>query len=75
MEHCEIPYNFRSIMTPEEKIFEEFEIPQEFQADMSYHAYERGHSAGYDEVLIHLRELASVMSKPIKAFEKRITKS
>lgn len=49
-------------------------IPQEFRSAMSYHAYESGHSAGYEEIIIHLSDLVHTFAQPINDFHKRIIK-
>lgn len=47
-------------------------IPPEFRSVLSYMAYQRGHSAGEEEVNLILRELISDLKPAIEAFEKRI---
>jgi len=47
-------------------------LPPEFHAMLSYSAYERGHSAGYDECLLHLREMADALAEPVRKFESRV---
>ena len=63
-------------MTSEQYNQQEAEIlkplPPEFHAMLSYSAYERGHSAGYDECLLHLREMASALVEPVKQYENRL---
>ena len=49
------------------------DIPQEFHAAIRYHAWEQGHSAGYEEVLIYVSDLADALTQPIKDYTKRIT--
>jgi len=48
-------------------------VPQEFRSAISYHAYEQGHSAGNNEIIIHLSDLVDALLQPIQEFEKRIT--
>lgn len=63
-------------MTPEEFAEKESEllskIPQEFRGAVSYQAYEDGHSAGYEEVLIYVERYVGMLFEPIKKFESRI---
>jgi hypothetical protein len=47
-------------------------VPKEFRSQLSYMAYERGHSAGEDEVILHLGSLIDDLEEPIREFEKRI---
>ncbi|PCI27443.1 hypothetical protein COB55_05855 [Candidatus Wolfebacteria bacterium] len=56
----------------ETKLFEENHVPIEFRARLSSMAYERGHSAGYDEVYGLLAELVCDLKKPIEEYKKRI---
>lgn len=56
-----------------DKLFEAFEIPREFQAPLSYYAYERGHSGGFEECFIYLVDVVSMVSKPIKEYTNRLT--
>lgn len=49
------------------------EIPEEFQGAISYQAYEDGHAYGYEEVLIHVRNLVDTIKEPIEKYTKRIT--
>ena len=48
------------------------DIPDEFKSALSYMAYERGHSAGYEEVIIHLQDLVSNLQEPIDEFRERL---
>jgi len=48
------------------------DIPEEFRGTISYMAYEHGHSAGYEEVIILIQDLVSNFEEPIQKFEKRI---
>lgn len=48
------------------------DIPKEFHKTLSYMAYEKGHSCGYDEVRMILIGLVADLKKPITAFEERI---
>lgn len=48
------------------------EIPAEFHSALSKKAYDDGHSVGYDEVLIHLADLADTLRTPIEQFKTRI---
>lgn len=64
-------------MTKEEFNIKEAEIlkdlPEEFRSAISYMAYEIGHSAGYEECLIYVKEYVSNLKEPIEKFQKRIT--
>ena len=48
------------------------DIPLEFRGAIAYLAWEQGHSYGYDEVLIHVHELADNLKEPIKKYRERI---
>ena len=50
------------------------EIPEEFRPYVSQEAYERGHSAGYEEVLGIAQEMIHNLKPCIVAFEKRVGK-
>lgn len=58
--------------TKAEWIFIENECPQEFWSALSYYAYEKGHSAGEEEINNILAGLVFDLMPSIKAFEKRI---
>jgi hypothetical protein len=64
-------------MTSEEFIIEQNnvlkEIPKEFKDRLSYMAYERGHSAGYEEIISILKGLVNNLKQPIADFQKRIS--
>ncbi len=47
-------------------------LPIEFHSEISYLAWERGHSGGYDDVLINLNDLVSALEKPIELFKKNL---
>lgn len=49
------------------------QIPTEFHGFVSSSAYERGHSAGYEEVLGIARTLVSDLLEPIKKFKQNLT--
>ena len=52
------------------------ELPEEFKSVISGMAWERGHSAGYEEVVLYLQDYVNELKDPIKKFEERIrTKS
>ena len=48
------------------------QLPPEFRGPLAYLAYERGHSAGQDEVDMIFRNLVTDLLPAIKAFESRI---
>lgn len=48
------------------------DVPDEFRGTISYRAWERGHSAGYEEVIAYVREMITDLQSPIKKFEDRI---
>ena len=50
------------------------DVPTEFRSVLSYMAYERGHSAGEDEVVLHLKELVSNLKPAIDAYTIRLSK-
>ena len=47
-------------------------LPPEFRATLCGMAWESGHSAGYEEVIGHLRELASELRRPIEQYAARL---
>jgi len=55
-----------------QELFEEKNIPIEFQQSLLSQAYDRGHSWGYDECLGILIGLVNEAEMPIKAYTKRI---
>lgn len=63
-------------MTDEEFTAEEAEIlkpvPPEFRNTLTMAAYDRGHSAGHEEVINELRALVYILLPPISEFERRI---
>ena len=48
------------------------DIPQEFHTAIRYNAWEHGHSAGYEEVLLYVNDLVDALTQPIKDYTKRI---
>lgn len=50
-------------------------LPQEFHSAVSYHAYERGHAYGHEEVLIHLGELVDMLAPCINKYTQRLQTS
>ena len=48
------------------------DIPVEFHNTLSYMAYENGHSNGYEECIIYLKEYISNLKDPIKQFQQRL---
>jgi len=65
------------VMTANEYQIQESEllskIPPELRSVLSYMAYERGHSAGYEEVLGVLQGLVSDLEKPLIELCKRLS--
>lgn len=51
------------------------DLPTEFQSVISGIAYDRGHSAGYEEVMGHIDELVSAFSGPIANYRARIERA
>lgn len=51
------------------------QLPPEFRAAVAYHAWESGHSAGYQEVLIHLDDLIDMLKEPIRLYSIRWAES
>lgn len=49
-------------------------IPFEFRSTLSYMAYERSHSSGYDEVFDTLQSLVSDLTSAINSFADRLKK-
>ena len=49
-------------------------VPEELRGALSYMAYERGHSAGADEILGILEGLVSDLEKPLQKLVDRLTK-
>lgn len=47
-------------------------VPEAFRRFISSSAYERGHSAGYEEVLMIAQGLATELEDPIKEFKKQV---
>jgi len=60
--------------TREEWLFRDHDTPIEFRSVLSYMAYERGHSAGEDEVFNILSNLVSELKPAIEAYTTRIKK-
>lgn len=48
------------------------QLPEEFRSCISYMAYDRGHSAGREEVINILSGLVNALLDPIREFEHRI---
>ena len=48
------------------------DIPPEFHSFIQTDCYERGHSAGYEEVINYAHEMVYNIKGPIKNFEKRL---
>lgn len=48
-------------------------IPHEFHAHLTNAAYDRGHSAGMEEVISELQSLVVMLTNPIAAYRARIT--
>lgn len=47
-------------------------VPEEFRSALSYMAYERGHSAGEEEVISILRGLVDALKEPIANFKRNV---
>jgi len=52
-----------------------WQIPEEFRSCLSYMAYEKGHSAGREEVINILSGLVNALIDPIYEFERRIVET
>ena len=50
------------------------DIPIEFHGTLSYMAYDRGHSCGYDECINILSDMVYELKTPIKQYTERILK-
>jgi len=76
---CNIFEPYPPAMTAEEFNILEAEVlkdlPEEFRSRISYMAHERGHSAGYEECLIHVKEYVRDLKDPIEKFKNRISQS
>jgi len=48
------------------------DVPVEFRTAVSYQAYEDGHSAGYDEVIIYVQRYVNMLKNPIAEYTRRI---
>lgn len=65
-------------MTPEQykqeelELFDKYNIPEELRGTLSYMAYERSHSAGYEEVINTLNETVYNLAKPIQDLIKHV---
>ena len=51
------------------------QLPKEFHGAIGWQAWERGHSAGYEEVIGCLDEMVDALVKPIKEYTERIIKA
>jgi len=40
-------------------------LPYQLRNAISWMAYDRGHSCGYEEILIHVREMVDALEQPI----------
>jgi hypothetical protein len=73
---CKLFLPFPPRMTDEEYIRKQTkllkDIPKELHAALSYMAYERGHSAGNEEIVIELHDLVSGLQEPLKNYEARV---
>jgi hypothetical protein len=57
-----------------EGVFNEYETPDEFKSFVLTQAWDIGHSSGYSEVLIYVKDFAYDLSKAIKSYKIRIVK-
>jgi len=73
---CNIFEPYPPEMTAEEFNILEAEVlkdlPEEFRSCISSMSYERGHSAGYEECLIHVKGYVRDLKDPIEKFKNRI---
>lgn len=51
------------------------DIPQEFHSAVRWHAYDRGHAYGHNEVLIHVQDLVDMLKEPIAEYTARLIKN
>lgn len=51
------------------------DIPEEFHSAVKWHAYDRGHAYGHEEVLIHVQNLVDMLKDPIIKYTERLTKN
>ncbi len=55
----------------QQEIVESCDIPQEFHSALFGYAWQQGHSAGFEEVLIYLSDLCDILQKPFEEYDKR----
>lgn len=51
------------------------DIPEEFHSAVKWHAWDRGHSSGYELVLNCVAELVYMLKKPIAEYTARLIKN
>jgi len=49
------------------------EIPEEFRSFVRTHAWEQGHSCGYQEVLNYVEDMVWSLKPAIEKFQKRVS--
>lgn len=47
-------------------------LPPELRSPVAYYAYEKGHSAGYEDILSHVKQLVEMLNLPVAALVKRL---
>jgi hypothetical protein len=48
------------------------QVPEEFRSVIASLAWDRGHSAGYNEILLYVNEYVDSLKKPIQTYTERI---
>lgn len=48
------------------------QLPEEFRGGVSFKAWQDGHSAGFEEVILHITELVDMLLQPIKEYTARL---
>lgn len=51
------------------------DIPEEFHSAVKWHAWDRGHSSGYESVLSCVADLVDMLKDPIAEYTARLIKN
>jgi len=71
----------KQMPAPERLTEEEYELrldemlarlPPELRPAVSWHAWQHGHSGGYEEVLLHAEDMVDALEAPVKALAARL---
>jgi len=68
-------YEAAEYAAKQKELFEDNNIPVEFQGALSHLAWEQGHAYGYNEVYIHLSDLVDALAEPIHKYGMNIKRS